>query len=302
MKQSLSSNTVTWHILGDPETDELAEFVRDANVLPLDAEFLVQDRRRPEIAIRDSYILILMNVPVFDKQARVTSAAPLYLLITEGTLWTLTYEPVPVLEKLIQEYVDSVDKREEYFGERAIDLAIHLIDRMYASAFRKLERLGKHISIAEDAVFHGNERKMVEEVALLSRDVMDFRKAIRPQRFLFDHPPQHALIDLEVRSLWQRLNNTVERLWDMLDGLSEGVKQLTETNNALLQHKENQLLRTLTFYSILAIPALVLVDPFFVSTSPEAGLLEDIVFWVVFGGLVIGMLLMFLRLKRRRTL
>lgn len=302
MKQSLSSNTVTWHFLSDPETDELAEFVRDAHVLPIDAEFLVQDQRRPEIAIRDEYVLILMHVPVFDKQARVTSSAPLYILVSQNSLWTLTYEPIPVLEKLIQEYEESADKREEYFGERSMDLAIHLIDRMYASAFRKLERLGKHISIAEDAVFHGNERKMVEEVALLSRDVMDFRKVIRPQRFLFDHPPSHPLIEVDVRGAWQRLNNLTERLWDMLDGLSESVRQLTNTNDALLQHKENQLLRFLTGYSILAIPVLILVDPYFTPGSPDANRADHIAFWIVFIGLLMGLLFMFFVLRRRRTL
>ena len=276
--------------------------MREIKMMPLDAEFVVQEQQRPEVAARQHYILLLVHVPYFDREERVTSGVPLYVVITENDVWTLHYEPLDVLDDLREEFEAEPEKLEEYFDDSPMSLALFIIRRMYNTAFKKLERLGKHIDIAEDAVFHGNERKMVEEVALLARDVMDFRKIIRPQRHLFAHQLDHKFFDTSVKHLWNRMLGQVERLWDTLGSLHESVRELSETNDSLLQHKENELLRFLTMYSILAIPVLVLVDPFFVPSAASATRIDSVVFWVVFSILVVSLIFVLLRFKGKRIL
>lgn len=284
-------------MLAEPSVEELAEFVREANLLPIDAEFIAQERQRPEAAERPEYVLILIQVPVFQKIERVTRGVNVYFVVREGNVWTLAFEPLPALERLYAELEKEREQQEEYFGGTALGLTVYLLRRLTAGAFAKLERLSKHIEIAEDAVFHGNERKMVEEVALLTRDVTDFRRVIRPQRKLFDVPLTHALADDNVRHQWWRLHQYTAKLWDILEGLDESVKQLGKTNFALLQHKENQLLRLLTLYSTLGIPALLLVGPLF---NPAASAAGRAVFWVVFVSLLTALLTILWRFKGKR--
>ncbi|MEX1997624.1 MAG: CorA family divalent cation transporter [Candidatus Andersenbacteria bacterium] len=301
MQSSLTSKNVAWTNITAPAAEELAALVRETILLPLDAEFIAYENPRPEITVRAPYLLILIQVPVFDKQLRVTTGASLYFIIKENHLWTLQYDSIANLEKLRQDFETNLEKQEEYFNDGALGLAIYLINQMVNSAFRKLDRVHKHINIAEDAVFQGNERKMVEEVAILARDVMDFRKIIRPHKNLFAQVPSHSLITPAVVGPWLRLHNQVNKLWEMLESLSESTRDLGRTNSNLLQYKEGQLLQMLTYYSIISIPVFILLTPF--NPRQEQATIVDItIYWGVLSLLVVVLILIFLRFKGKRVL
>lgn len=301
MQETLTAKNTTWHHVSDPSPEELAALVRESNLEPIDAEFIAQAFHHPEVTVRPGYLLLLIHVPVFNKQIRVTAAAPLYLIAGHDTLWTLQYEPIVVLEKLLKDFTDNPEKQAEYFDEGAVGLCLHVIAAMYSSAFVKLERLYKHINIAEDAVFNGNERKMVEEVSILSRDVMDFRKIIRPQQRLFTAAPAHQLLSPTAQSTWYRLNGQVNKLWDMLESLAESINDVSRTNKTLLQYKQSQLLQMLTYYSILSVPAFILVTPFN-PMAPNATTIHHVIYWGTLIVLVAVLGFIFLRFRGKRVL
>lgn len=301
MKATITSKEVAWHVLSEPSGEELATFAREVELAPLDAEFIAQERPRPEVAAREDYLLFLIQVPVFQREERVTRGVNVYFVVTERELWTVHFEPLPALDKLRSEFERDNDLQAEYFSS-TIGLAVYAMRRLFGTAFRKLEKLGRHIEIAEDAVFHGNERKMVTEIALLTRDVTDFRRIIRSQRRLFHECPEHALVASEAREMWRRLGRIVDKLWDMLENLSESVKQLGKTNFALLQHKENELLRLLTLYSILAIPILVVAQSLAAPWHADATTTDAVVFWLSFGLLVVALGIVIWRIKHKRLL
>ena len=299
MKHTLTSKGLTWTNVQSPEPEELAEFVRLVQPLPGDAEFIAQDHRRPEVAIRPDYILLLIHVPVFDRKARVTRGAALYFVIKEHELFSLHYEPIVILDRIRRSFEESPERQEEYFEDEAASLALYIVSLLYDSAFQKLERLGKHVDIAEEAVFQGNERKMVEEISVLTRDVMDFRKVIRPQKSLFSTTVTHPLVTLDAAARWRRVHGQLLRMWEILEGMFESVRELASTNFTLLQHKENELLRVLTIYSMIAVPAFILVAPFNVPSVEFSSPLFYGFIWLVVTFTLI-LILIFARSRRWR--
>ena len=296
-----AQNGTSWQDVGQPSTEDLAQLVRDTQLVITDAEFVVQKHQRPEVWTRPGYTLILMQVPVFDRQIRLTRGAPLYFIITATQLWTTHFEQIPVLEKIIDEFEQTSDKREEYFSDGALGLALYIISQMHAASFRKLERLAKHIDIAEDAVFHGNERKMVEESAILKRDVLDFRKIVRPQTHLFAGIPESLTLSPTNQVQWQRLHGQTQKLWEMLEGLYESADELSESNTGLLQHKENELLRLLTYYSTVGLPFYVLMQMFNPFRS-DATTFDRTMFWSIFGIFVVILGFILNRFRGKRIL
>jgi len=303
MKHTLQSEDgLTWESYVQPEPSELAEIVRESGLAAADAEFLVQKHHRPQVTVRDGYILIHIHVPTFDRANRITRGVSLYCIVREEKLWTINHEAVVSLDRLRKDYEDASEVREEYFSGGSMALALHIISEMHGGAFEKLERLTKHIDIAEDAIFQGNERKMVEEVSMLMRDVMDFRKVIRLQTSLFASAPEHAFMNDDTRIVWRRLHNQTLRLWDVLEGLYETVKELSQTNTSMLQHKENELLRLLTIYSVVMIPMLILVDPIFAPREADAVLSDHVAFGAVLVVMLGTLIFIFGRSKKKRLL
>lgn len=302
MKHQLTVNELEWVNVQSPESDELAEFIRNCDLKREDAEYIAQRYHRPGITVRADYLLMMIEVPVFDRKLRLTQGASLYLVIRENHLFTLHYESIITIDKIIRDLSASPDWQEEMFDDGAMSLALSLVALLYESSFRKLGRLSKHVDIAEDAVFQGNERKMVEEVSLLTRDVMDFRKVIRVQTSLFRKLPDSPLVTLEAALRWERVNGQLLKMWDVLESMFESVKELGNTNFTLLQHKENELLRLLTIYSIVVIPMLVLTDPFFDPAEENANFADFVAFWMILGVLVITLVVILIRVKRKRLL
>lgn len=300
MKHVLTSKEMSWTNVQSPTGEELAELVRDTDLDSVDAEFITQSHNRPEVTLRQSYIIMLIHVPVFDRKLRVTRSAGLYFIIKKDKLYSLHYEPIVTLDVIRQGFETSAEKKEEYFGENALSLCLYILTLLYDGSFHKLERLGKHIDIAEDAVFQGNERKMVEEISILTRDVMDFRKIVRPQKSLFSLIPQHEFINAEVDSKWGRVHGQLLKMWDLLESMAESVRELSNTNFTLLQHKENEILRLLTIYSIVVIPMLIFVDPYFAPGAADADIKDKLAFWVVLGVLITTLVIILAKLKRKR--
>ncbi len=302
MKHTLSSAVSSWTNVQSPEPKELAEFIRDANLLTADAEFITQTNHRPSISARPDYLLLLIQVPVFDRKLRLTSGVALFLIITTNHIYSLHYQPLVLLDKIRMEFTADQTKLNEYFTNDSLGSCLDLITLLYDSAFRKLDRLAKHIEIAEDAVFQGNERKMVEEISLLGRDVMDFRKVIRPQKTLFAVAPDHKLVSSEAAIKWNRVHCQLLKMWEILESMSESVRELSHTDFVLIQHKQNELLRILTIYSIIVIPILSLVGPIFNPGSPGSDATDTIVSWIVLGLLLLILAVILLHSRRKRLL
>lgn len=285
-----------WVNTHNASNEELAAFARAAHLLPADTEFLLEGLQRPEIATRAEYTLILIHVPVFNRQTRVTSGAALAFIATGSHLFTMHEKPIVALERIRKDMKENPHKHENNLGGTPLSLALYIMSQLSHSSFRKLTRLAKHIDIAEDAVFFGNERKMVEEIAVLGRDVLDFRRIVRPHVRLFDEMPSD--IDENTAALWKRMGSQMRQMWELLESLNDSAKELRTTNDALLQHKENELLRMLSLYSILVIPIWVFVTPY----DPRGSLTDAIIFWSVLGLLAILLLYIFIRAKRRKVL
>ena len=296
-----STSEITWTNVTEPSPEELVEVVRQADLSPYDAEFVAQPRQRPEVVAREKYLIILVHVPTFDRNSRVTTGAPMYLIVTKQEVVSIQHQQAVVISKAWQEYDESEEKREEYFGESGLSLALHLLQVSYRSSFQKLERLSKHVAIAEDAVFQGNERQMVEEVSVLMRDVMDFRKIILPQLNVFATPPDHDLVTAPLRDQWRRLHNQAQTLWDILEGLVESTIELRNTNDSLIAHKESELLRLLTYYSTITIPVFILLSPIN-PLDPNTSTLNVSIFWIVLAALLITLLAIFYRFRGRKVI
>lgn len=294
-------SSLVWRHYTAPTSEELAELMREAQVNATDALALSQTGHRPEVVARSQYIAVFCNAPVFQKKLRVTSGASFYAVASEMKLWTIQFEPIASFARIQEEVEKTPAKLLEQTNGTALGLLLYFLQAMNEGTFRKLERLAKHVDIAEYAVFQGNERKMVEEISLLTRDVMDFRKTIRPQRDLFAEPPQHPLVTADNAQRWQVVHRHIGKVWEALENVYERVEHLANTNSTMLQHKENEILRLLTLFSIILVPAWMFITPFTPYARATSGP-TALIYWTVLVLLVIVLLILLLRFHRKRVL
>ena len=70
-----------------------------------------------------------------------------------------------------------------------------------------------------------------------------------------------------------------ERIWDLLDNYKEVVEALEGTNEAVINHRQNDILRILTVFSVILLP-LTLITGFFGMNVDFPGFETVWAFWV----------------------
>jgi magnesium transporter len=88
-----------------------------------------------------------------------------------------------------------------------------------------------------------------------------------------------------------------ERIWDMLENYKEVVEALEDTNESVLSHRVNDILRVLTVISVILLPLTLLASIFGMNVKvPGQGSVEA--FWIVVAVMVVmlgGLLALFRR-------
>jgi magnesium transporter len=94
------------------------------------------------------------------------------------------------------------------------------------------------------------------------------------------------------------INDASERIWDMLENFKEVVEGLEDTNEAVLSHRLNDILRILTAFSVVMLPLTLIASVFGMNVRvPGEGSIAA--FWVVVGVMVAVLSIMLAVFKRR---
>lgn len=300
MKQTAVLHPITWDHISSPSNEELVQIIRDVSLSPIDAELLIHGDQGPQCIVREKYSIIILHVPVRDKKTHSIESHLVRIVAEKDHVITIASHSVPALQDFFADCAAHPEKHEQ-LGSSALAVSFSIIDRINIAMNKKVHALLRRIEIAEDAIFHGNERKMVEEIALLSRDVLDFHRIALPQKGLFQALHRHYAFTPQEQELISRAYHQSEQLWNILQVMHSSMQELRNTNDSLLQHQENELLRMIFSYSILTVPMLALITEF----NPHrvgATLFDTIAYWTIVAFLIILLIAIFGRARRKRVL
>ena len=102
-------------------------------------------------------------------------------------------------------------------------------------------------------------------------------------------------IDLEI--YFDDIVDAHERIWDMLENYKEVIEAYEDTNESVISHRVNDILRVLTSISVIVLPLTLLASIWGMNVGvPGEG--EDAPFWIIVGSMVallVGMVTYFRR-------
>src|SRR5215204_3053325 len=297
----LNANGLTWVHLDSPTKDEATGLAERFGWHPLDVEDVLSKRQRPKVDEYDDYRFVVLHFPVYDKAVQRLHAGELDAFLGPDYLVTLpTVELLPVT-RLFQRCSDDPDLRDTLFGKGSGYLLYHVLDDLFDYCFPILDKIGHKLDTIEDDIDEGRFAEIVRDISRVKQEIISFRKIVKPQRptlrVLERHVERFLPEDLEL--YFDDLVDASERIWDLLDNYKEVVEALEATNEAALSHRQNDVLRVLTVFSVLLLP-LTLIASVFGMNVAFPGHDTAAAFWV-FVAVMLGVLaglLAFFRLKR----
>jgi magnesium transporter len=139
----------------------------------------------------------------------------------------------------------------------------------------------------------------VRDISNVKQEIINFRKVIRPQRPVLrdlEKVKQRYLAgDLDLEIYFDDIVDAHERIWDMLENYKEVVDSLAETNESVISHRLNDILRVLTSISVIVLP-LTLIGTIWGMNSGVPGERSIEAFWIIVGvmfAMLVGMVAYF---------
>src|SRR5918997_75195 len=221
----------------------------------LDYEDVFSRNQRPKVDEYDDYLFVVLHFPRFDKTVERLNAAEVDLFVGADFVITLPNEPLQPLEYLFERCRANADLREQLFSKGGGYLLYRIVDECVDASFPMLNKMGNKLEHIEDDIFEGRSREVVHAISDVKQEIINFRKIVRPQRSALrdlERTRRYVPEDLEV--YFDDIQDANERVWDLLENYKEVIEGLEATNESVLSHQVNDVLRVLTAFSVIVLP------------------------------------------------
>jgi magnesium transporter len=297
---------LTWVHLTSPTAEEAAQLAERFGWHALDLEDVLSKRQRPKIDEYPEYLFVVLHFPAYDKAIQRLNAAELDVFLGPDFLITLPNVELLPVTRLFNRCQEDGELRQSLFSKGAGYLLYHVLDDLFDYCFPILDKIGHKLDTIEDDVFEGRSEEVVRDISNVKQEIISYRKIIKPERStlrVLEARTQRFLPqDLEV--YFDDIVDAAERIWDLLDNYKEVVEAIEQTNEQVLSHRFNDVLRILTVFSIVFLPATLIASLWGMNVGIPGGgnpaTASHAVFWVVIGAslAVVVAMLAYFRHKR----
>jgi len=298
--ETLVWDNLKWINIEQPTAKETSYLAENYSFHPLDLDDCLSKIQRPKIDEYNEYLFLVLHFPVFNPEARVTTSSQVSVFIGRDYLITLHKGELKPLVKLFRECQIDEESRQKYFGYGAGVLLYYIIDRLIDYCLPILSKILDNVETVEDEIFSSRRLpKLIEEISILRRDVISFRRIIWPMRAVVAglEPRIRRFSASDMTVYFGDMVDHIDKIWDGLDECKEIIEGLNDTHDSLATNRTNEIVRMLTIIATILLPITVVSSVF--GMNIELGFFEvsPLSFLYVFLIMVaiIGLMLFFFR-------
>jgi len=254
---SITGRKLTWYYIERPTTNEVEFLAQHFHFHPLDLDDVLSRIQRPKIDEYDDYLFMVLHFPVFDTESRITRPSEINIFIGENYVITVHCSgDLKPLFRFFQECETEKESRERYLGRSSGFLLYHILDRLVGSCFPILDKITENIDDIEDVIFVKAVPRTVQQISLLRRDLISFRRVIHPQIAVIEtlEREEYPFFKEDQEVYFGDIADHILRIWDGLEEAKEVIDGLADTSNWLTSHRIQEIMRILTIIMGLLAP------------------------------------------------
>ncbi len=301
--ETITANNITWIDVQKPKQKDLDELKQKFHLHPFIVQQFLPPIHRPKIEEYPNQLFMVLHFPVFNQRDKQNKPVELDFIITSTTLITSHADKIPDLETFFNDCQLQDYHQAQYFKSSG-HLLFALLDWLIDACLPMLDHVSEKIEKIESHVFQGKEKEMLSKISLVKKDLIDFRRAIKPQRSVLEilEKKCQRLFSQELKSLAQEVIGSNIRVWNVLENHRELINSIEQTNNSLLSYKLSDIMKFLTVVSFITFPLSVIVGFFGMNVFDNIPIVrENPLTWLVilvFMFLVAGIMVIYFKKKK----
>jgi len=267
INRHLYKNTI-WVDLERPTVTEIDSLMTEFNLDPEIAQELSLPTFKSKTSRFDDYIYLVLHFPAPKYKLNGHNSQEIDFVIGKNFLITTRYANIDAVEKFEKIFeVNSLLGKSDNENS-AVFFFYSLMTQIFEGMENEIEALNDKLNAIEKSIFEGKEKEMVITLSKTNRDLLNFQNVIRSQ--------QDVITDFEksgrtffTRHLQYGLSAFVSNYYKVENMLEKNInflRELRETNNSLLSTKQNEIMKTLTIITFIAMPFSIITGLFQMNT------------------------------------
>lgn len=258
--ETIKWGKITWLNVEKPTHADMDYLAENYLFNLFDLEDCLSRIERPKIDEYKNYLFLVLHFPVFNEKARVTTPCQVSTFIGEDYLVTVHSGELKPLSKLFDDCQRNERAREEHMARSSGYLLYRILDRLVDYCFPVLNKVIANVEAAEDRLFSEPARDTVQEISILRRDIMAYRRIIRPQPAILKslEVREYPFLREDLDVYFGDIGDHVSKISETLDEYKEVVEGLNATSDSLFSHRTNEVMKMLTILGTIILPMLVI--------------------------------------------
>lgn len=289
---------LTWIDIQNPTKKDI-EFVRKQHKFhPIILDELLHTSARSRVEPYEKYLFTTYHLPIYDKNLRSSRKGEVDFLITKDAIITVHYEDLEPLNNFWRRLSNDPHFKDRALGENTGQLLYYILEEILSFSQRQLRHIEESVSQLTKDLFQNEERKLLEDISYLKRDILDYSIISKPQSIILESLREVGgkFWGEQMKIYLSDLSGDHLKIMQLLDNFKETVDALEQTNSQLLNAKTNRVMQRFTVLAFLTFPLVLITSLFNVRSIDNAVNGSALAFGLIFLttlALTIGMLIFF---------
>ncbi|MDD5289677.1 MAG: magnesium transporter CorA family protein [Patescibacteria group bacterium] len=297
-----------WVVVDLPAKKELETLGKEFHFAEQDLTDCLPPCQRPKLTDRGSYLFMILQFPIYNRATGCVDPSEVNFFIGHDYVVTVFNENLVPLAELAAKYQKNSKLTKIYQEKNPAVLMYEILNTLLHYCFPMLTHLSQDIDAVEKNIFNFNHNRIdiIKEIMRIKRNIVAFRKIMQAHKSVIQKlidRSQKLFAAHRLQSYYQNLVNHTKDIWDFLSNYKDTIDALYETHESLVSHRLNQIIKTLTIFSVIVFPLTLFATIFSMNTTNAMPFLNHPYnFWVIIGIMLVAMLCMVFYFKKKRWL
>lgn len=279
------TKNLAWVNVTKPAAAQIDYLIKKYGLIPEDAAETLPPIQRSKLVERPGYLFMILLFPVYDRGTKEISTEEVDFFITKNRVITVHSNRIPVLKDLFFR-CEKKPKRSPCSGGTAY-LLYEILDGLLNYCFPMIRHLNLDVEMTEKLIFKKYERKQtVDTILRIKTNIFDFQRIMQSHEYVFNKLMEKAPRFFPTKTLknnFIRLAEHAREITLSLQSFKDEINALHEANATLIEYRVNEIIKTLTIFSVIVFPLTLLAAIFGMNAAdmPIAG--GAFGFWKILG-------------------
>ncbi len=303
--KELKTKKITWIDIAQATQENLKYLKTEFGFETADLNECLPMTQRQKILKRSNYVFVVLQFPFYNRQTKSIETSEVDLFIGRNFLITIHEDELAPLVNYYHICQTDPIMKSQLTNETVISILHKLLNKLYNYCYPILNHINLDINQIEKDILQQAEEKTVQNILIIKRNIVNFQKAMQSHRNILNKL-------MEYTASWRKsktdndYNNLISHtkdIWDYLTNYKDTINALHETQESMTSLKINEIMKTLTIFSVVVFPLTLLAAIFGMNTIEGMPFVSSPYgFWYIIGIMVMGMFVMFGYFKKKKWL